>query len=48
MKSFNTMNNVKAIEAPWLYEQEKKQARKQDKQLRKMKQGRKGMWATVE
>lgn len=39
------MKTPKAFEnASWMYEQEKKQSRKHDKQLRQMKQGRKGMW----
>lgn len=30
--------------ASWIYEQEKKQARKQERMLRSQKQGRKSMW----
>ena len=43
IKSVKMQSNAQAIPA-WQYEQEVKQARKADKQLRDMKQSRKQMW----
>jgi hypothetical protein len=48
MKTFNTSAKNTPVESAWVYEQEKRNARKQDKQLRQMKQGRKNLWLSGE